>query len=86
LSAEVIVVSFDQGYVCSISVNTNKNFGEQLNVIRPYNAPIEYFLVNLDLGKVAVASMGSIKFFDLKSWVEESQDRIDITKSCGTIT
>lgn len=36
--------------------------------------------------KIAIAAQGSIKFFNIGNWVEESSDRIDITKSSGTIT
>jgi len=47
---------------------------------------IEALCINHDVGKVAIASMGCIKFFNSTTWLEESQDRIDITKSSGTIT
>lgn len=49
-------------------------------------APIEYFCINHNVGKVAIASQGIIKFFNTTSWLEESQDRIDIQKSTGSIT
>ena len=47
---------------------------------------IEKISINQDMKKVAIASQGSIKFYNFHSWNEETADRIDITKSSGSIT
>ena len=67
-----------------VSVNDN-NQGE-IRSFKPFNSPVEKFNINHGVGKVAVASMGQIKFFNLNTWQEENNDRIDFTKSSGSIT
>jgi WD repeat-containing protein 19 len=62
------------------------NLGKEMKDMRPSNTPIEAICINNDLDKVAIASMGSIKFYSTKTWVESSEDRIDISKNSGQIT
>lgn len=62
------------------------SLGKEMKEFRPSGNPIEAICINLDLDKIAVASMGSIKFFSTKNWIESSEDRIDISKSSGQIS
>jgi hypothetical protein len=43
-------------------------------------------IVNLNLKKVAIASQGSIKFYNIDTWTEDTAERIEITKSCGIVS
>ena len=54
--------------------------------LKPSGTPIEAISINMDLDKLAIASMGSIKFYSTKNWVESSEDRIDVSKNSGQIT
>jgi len=38
------------------------------------------------LKKVAVACQGSIKFFNIDTWTEDTAERIEIVKGCGIIS
>jgi hypothetical protein len=50
------------------------------------NTPIECINVNQEVGKIAVASQGTIRFISMQDWKEVVGDRIEITKSSGKIT
>ena len=54
--------------------------------MKAYNSPIEKIAINHEIKKVAICSLGQIKFFNYQNWQEETSDRIDITKSSGTMT
>jgi hypothetical protein len=54
------------------------SLGKELYTFRPSMVPIEQISINFELKKVAIASMGFIKFYNTTNWIEESQDRIDV--------
>lgn len=60
--------------------------GKELHSFRPSMSPIEQIQINQEVRKIAIASQGNIKFYSLDTWIEESQDRIDVQKSAGSIT
>jgi hypothetical protein len=80
-----IIVCFSSGIVNMVSTRANE-LGNELSVCQVGNTPIESLNVNEEVGKIAVASQGSIRFISLTDWKEVVADRIEITKSCGKIT
>jgi hypothetical protein len=80
-----IIVAFESGFISVISMDLNA-LGKELHSFRPSMSPIEQIQINQEVRKIAIASQGNIKFYSCDTWVEESQDRIDIQKSAGTIT
>lgn len=82
LSPQYIVIGYDSGAINVVSMSLSA-LGKEMKEFRPSGNPIERLCINTDLGKLAVASMGSIKFYSTKNWIEASEDRIDISKSSG---
>jgi WD repeat-containing protein 19 len=82
LNHQYIVVGYSTGVVNVLAMSL-KNLGKEMKDLRPSGTPIEAICINQDLDKVAVASMGSIKFYSTKNWIESSEDRIDISKNSG---
>jgi hypothetical protein len=80
-----IIVAFSSGMVNMLSTRANE-LGQEISACQVGNSPIESLYVNEEVGKVAVASQGSIRFVSLSDWKEVVADRIEITKSCGKIT
>lgn len=68
-----------------LSTRANE-LGNELSVCQVGNTPIESINVNEEIGKIAVASQGTIRFISMSDWKEVVSDRIEITKSCGKIT
>jgi len=68
-----------------LSTKANE-LGQEISACQVGNTPIECINVNAEVGKVAVASQGTIRFISLADWKEVVADRIEITKSCGKIT
>lgn len=60
--------------------------GKELHAFRPFMGPIEQFAYNEEMQKIAIASVGSIRFFSTSSWLEETSERIEIQKSSGQMT
>ena len=75
-----IIVCFSSGIVNMVSTRANE-LGNELSVCQVGNTPIESLNVNEEVGKIAVASQGSIRFISLTDWKEVVADRIEITKS-----
>ena len=80
-----IVIGFSSGMVSMVSTRSNE-LGQELNQVQVGNAPIEAINVNAELGKLAVASQGVIRFFGLQDWNEIVTEKIEITRGCGKIT
>lgn len=85
LTGSIIFITFDTGVCAAVSMAADK-MGTELKNFRPHFGAIEAFNINHEMQKIAIASQGSIKFFNINNWTEESSDRIDISKSSGTIT
>jgi len=84
ISADKIIVAFSSGKCYVVGMGPN-DLGKKLVQIKPFMSPIEQIAYNSELGKVAVASMCAIKFFDCATWQEETTERIEVTKSSGSI-
>jgi len=80
-----IIIGFSSGMVNMLSTRANE-LGNEVAQCQVGTTPVESINVNVDVGKVAVASQGTIKFISLSDWKEVVSDRIEITKSCGKIT
>jgi hypothetical protein len=63
-----------------------KSHGATKHELRPFLTAVEAIQVNHAMKKVALASQGQVKFFNLSTWQEEVADRIDISKGAGTVT
>lgn len=85
IAADKIMLAQTSGRCSVVSLNAS-SFGKKLIVLKPFMSPIEQIAFNDGLKKVAVASMGTIKFYNVGTWQEETADRIEITKSSGAIT
>lgn len=85
LDDDKLFVCFQTGTCIVVSVDGN-SMGQEIHAFKPHQAAIECIQINHEMKKIAIAAQGSIKFFNIGNWVEESSDRIDITKSSGTIT
>lgn len=48
----------------------SEDIGQELNAVATGNSPVEALVVNSELHKVATASNGVIKFYDIREWVE----------------
>lgn len=84
ISADKIMLA-QYGRITVVSLNA-ESYGKKLIVVKPFMSAIEQIAYNDGLKKVAVASMGTIKFYSVGTWQEETADRIEITKSSGAIT
>ena len=62
-----IVIGFSSGMVSMVSTKSNE-LGQELNQVQVGNAPIEAIKVHAELGKLAVASQGIIRFYGLNDW------------------
>lgn len=80
-----IVIGFNSGYVNMISTRANE-LGQEISACQVGTTPVECINVNQEVGKIAVASQGSIRFISLSDWKEVVADRIEITKSGGKVT
>ena len=80
-----LIIGFSSGTISMVSTKSNA-LGQELASASIGNVAIESIAVNADLGKIAVASQGTIRFLQLADWQEVQADRIEITKSCGKIT
>jgi|LauGreDrversion4_2_1035121.scaffolds.fasta_scaffold83863_2 hypothetical protein len=80
-----IIVGFSSGYVNMVSTRANE-LGQEISACQVGTTPVECINVNLEVGKIAVASQGSIRFISLTDWKEVVADRIEITKSGGKVT
>jgi len=80
-----IIVGFNSGYVNMVSTRANE-LGQEISACQVGTTPVECINVNLEVGKIAVASQGSIRFISLTDWKEVVADRIEITKSGGKVT
>ena len=77
LSAEELFIAFNTGR-CSVIDISESNMGSEKVGFKPFMQPIEEIALNFSLQKVAVACAGTIKFYTMGSWYEDSADRIDI--------
>lgn len=62
-----IVIGFSSGMVSMVSTKSQE-LGQEINQAQVGNAPIEAINVNAELGKLAVASQGVIRFYSLSDW------------------
>ena len=80
-----LIIGFSSGMISMVSTRS-EDIGQEINSISTGNSPIEALVLNQDLHKIATASNGVIKFYDLREWVEVPQEKIEIQKGCGKIT
>jgi len=84
-SEDKLFITFSTGQCLLVSLNP-ADLGKELHSFRPSMSPIEQIAHNKDLMKMALASNGCVKFYTCGTWIEESQDRIDVQKGVGSVT
>ena len=62
-----LIIGFSSGTISMVSTKSNA-LGQELASASIGNVAIESIAVNADLGKIAVASQGTIRFLQLADW------------------
>jgi len=82
---DAMIIGFSSGIVSYVSMK-EEEMGMEKTSISPFKQGIEQIAVNADLQKIAVASMGSIRFYNVSDWQELVGERLDITQGAGKMT
>mmetsp|Transcript_17772 Transcript_17772/g.12707 ORF Transcript_17772/g.12707 Transcript_17772/m.12707 type:complete len:201 (+) Transcript_17772:326-928(+) len=69
---ENVIVGFSSGIVAQISVKDSSMGQELFAVNAGFNSQIDAINVNHDLGKVSVASLGTVRIYSLADWTEQT--------------
>lgn len=79
-----IVVAFSEGYVAHISTHM-RELRDEISSERIFQGPLDALCTNDIVYKMAVAGDNQIKIYNLASWKEIRNERIELPKSAGRV-
>ncbi len=72
-----IVIGFSEGWVAHISTHI-KEIRDEIQSEKIFNSPLDAICTNDTLYKMAAAGEGQIRIFNLSTWKENKNEKIDL--------